>query len=88
MTYRVVVIGAGQAGLSAAAHLVRKGLAPGSDFVVLDGNDGPGGAWRDRWDSLTFDAAHGIADLPSFPKGPIDPDEPASRVVSRYYGRF
>jgi FAD dependent oxidoreductase len=41
----VVVIGAGQAGLSAAYHLQRRGL----QYVVLDGEDGPGGAWLHRW---------------------------------------
>lgn len=84
----MIVIGAGQAGLSAAAHLQRKGLQPWRDLVVLDGNDGPGGAWRHRWDSLTFEAAHGIHDLPGFPLGDPDPTEPASRVVSRYYGAY
>ena len=44
----VAVIGAGQAGLSAAYHLRRQGL----EYVVLDGEDGPGGAWRHRWRSL------------------------------------
>ncbi|MDN5703262.1 MAG: NAD(P)/FAD-dependent oxidoreductase [Micrococcales bacterium] len=82
------MIGAGQAGLSAAGHLLRKGLQPWRDLVVLDGNDGPGGAWRHRWDSLTFEAAHGIHDLPGFPLGDPDPTEPASRVVSRYYGAY
>ncbi|NUL44177.1 NAD(P)/FAD-dependent oxidoreductase [Cellulosimicrobium funkei] len=82
------MIGAGQAGLSAAGQLLRKGLEPWKDFVVLDANDGPGGAWRHRWDSLTFDAAHGIHDLPGLPLGTPDPAEPASRVVSRYYGTY
>lgn len=45
---QVVVIGAGQAGLSAAYHLVKAGLRPHEDFVVLDANEGPGGAWRHR----------------------------------------
>lgn len=85
---RVVVLGAGQAGLSAAAHLVRRGLTPGDDLVVLDANDGPGGAWRHRWDDLTLGRAHRVADLPGFPLGEPDPDEPASAVVSRYYGAF
>lgn len=85
---RTVVIGAGQAGLSAAGQLLRKGLRPHEDFVVLDANDGPGGAWRHRWDSLTFDAAHGIHDLPGMALGTPDPAEPASRVVSRYYGSY
>ncbi|MCY1158280.1 MAG: NAD(P)/FAD-dependent oxidoreductase [Citricoccus sp.] len=83
-----VVIGAGQAGLSAAGQLLRKQVEPGTRFVVLDANDGPGGAWRHRWDSLTLDAAHGIHDLPGMPLGTPDPREPASRVVSRYYGTY
>ena len=85
---RVVVIGAGQAGLSAAHHLQRRGLAPEDDFVVLDANPGPGGAWRHRWPSLTFGGAHGIHDLPGLPLGTPDPAEPASSVVSRYYGEY
>jgi NADPH-dependent 2,4-dienoyl-CoA reductase/sulfur reductase-like enzyme len=32
----IVVIGAGQAGLSSAYHLKKRGLAPGRGFVVLD----------------------------------------------------
>ena len=84
----VAVIGAGQAGLSAAYYLQSRGLAAESGFVVLDANDGPGGAWRHRWDSLTLGSAHGIHDLPRFPLGAPDPQEPASSVVSRYYGAY
>ncbi|GLB65714.1 NAD(P)/FAD-dependent oxidoreductase [Arthrobacter mangrovi] len=84
----VVVVGAGQAGLSAAYYLQQRGLRPDRDFVVLDANDGPGGAWRHRWPSLTFDVAHGLHDLPGLPLGVPDPKEPASAVVSRYYGSY
>lgn len=83
-----VVIGAGQAGLSASGYLVRSGLRPHQDFVVLDANDGPGGAWRHRWASLTLGAAHAVHDLPGFPLGSPDPHEPASAVVARYYGDY
>lgn len=85
---RTVVIGAGQAGLSAAYYLRRQGLEPDEDFVVLDANDGPGGAWRHRWPSLTFGTAHNIHDLPGLEVGIPDPTEPASSVVSRYYGDY
>ncbi len=84
----VVVIGAGQAGLSAAYYLAARGLEPWRDFVVLDANDGPGGAWRHRWDSLTFGRAHGIHPLPAGPLDDPDPTEPANRVVPRYYGEY
>lgn len=82
------VIGAGQAGLSVAYHLVRGGLVPGRDLVVLDANPGPGGAWRHRWPSLTLGATHRIADLPGMPLGSPDPARPASEVVADYYGAF
>jgi cation diffusion facilitator CzcD-associated flavoprotein CzcO len=84
----IVIIGAGQAGLSAAHYLWRDGLAPGKDFIILDAGDGPGGAWRERWDSLTLGTTNHISDLPGFPLGRPDPNVPASEVVSDYYSRF
>jgi len=84
----IIVIGAGQAGLSAAHTLARKGLSPFTDFIVLDANEGPGGAWRHRWPSLTLGTAHGIHDLPGLELGTPDPREPASQVVTRYYGQY
>ena len=44
----VVVIGAGQAGLSVGYHLKQLGL----EFVILDANARVGESWRQRWDSL------------------------------------
>ena len=67
--YDAVVIGAGQAGLSTAHHLGRRGLS----YVVLDADPAPGGAWQHRWDSLTMRDVHGIAALPdSAPPGGSD----------------
>lgn len=86
--WQAVVIGAGQAGLAAAHELARRGLRPGEDFAVLDASAGPGGAWRERWDSLTLGRAHRVADLPGLPLGSPDPRAPASRVVSGYYDRY
>ena len=60
----VVVIGAGQAGLSGAYHLRRVGLRPDQDFVVLDHAPRPGGAWQFRWPSLTYGKVHGMHALP------------------------
>ncbi|GGJ54668.1 NAD(P)-binding domain-containing protein [Deinococcus roseus] len=60
----IVVIGAGQAGLSAAYHLKQAGLAPGRGFVVLDENPAAGGAWQFRWPSLTLSTVNRIHDLP------------------------
>jgi cation diffusion facilitator CzcD-associated flavoprotein CzcO len=78
-----VVIGAGQAGLSASYHLKRLGL----DHVVLDAEDAPGGAWQHRWDSLTMDDVHGVADLPRAP-APGRGRERANVVVPEWFGRY
>lgn len=63
-----VVIGAGQAGLSASFHLKRLGI----EHVVLDADEEPGGAWRHRWDALTMRDVHGIAELPGSEPPPRD----------------
>jgi cation diffusion facilitator CzcD-associated flavoprotein CzcO len=89
---QVVVIGAGQAGLSAAWGLRRAGLEPGPGFVVLDAEEAPGGAWRHRWDTLRVagDAfsAHRIHSLPGLAFAPEDPDRPANRVVPEYFAAY
>src|SRR6478672_4065561 len=45
---QVVVIGAGQAGLSVGYGLAQRGLS----FVILETNHRVGDSWRKRWDSL------------------------------------
>ncbi|MGQ5263991.1 NAD(P)-binding domain-containing protein [Micromonospora sp. ZYX-F-536] len=84
----VVVIGAGQAGLSAGYHLRRTGFAPGGGFVILDGDDGPGGAWQHRWPTLLLDRVHGFHDLPGLPFPPADPRQPAAPQVSAYFAAY
>jgi putative flavoprotein involved in K+ transport len=44
----VIVIGAGQTGLSVGYHLKRRGVR----FLMLDANERVGDVWRHRWDSL------------------------------------
>ncbi|MBI4899811.1 MAG: NAD(P)/FAD-dependent oxidoreductase [Actinobacteria bacterium] len=83
----VLVVGAGQAGLSAAHALVAGGLER-DRFLVLDANPGPGGAWRHRWPSLTLGSAHRIHPLPGLALPVADPDEPASSVVARYFEEY
>ena len=47
-SHDVIIIGAGQSGLSMGYHLEQHGLR----FVILDANERIGDAWRHRWDSL------------------------------------
>ncbi|WP_022908421.1 NAD(P)-binding domain-containing protein [Curtobacterium sp. B18] len=90
---RVVVIGAGQAGLSVGYHLRRLGLTPGSDLVLLDRAPATGGAWQFRWEALRLGAAHRVHDLPGMNAMGLrfddaDRSRPARDVVGEYYRRF
>lgn len=93
----VIVLGAGQAGLSAGYHLQRSGYTTATEasrddgadtFVIFDANSAPGGAWQHRWDSLTMDTVNGIFDLPGLPKPELAPDEPSRDAVPRYFAQF
>lgn len=88
----IVVIGAGQAGLSSAYHLQRLGLVPGVDFLAVDQAPRPGGAWQFRWPSLTLATVNRIHDLPGMrfeaavdgSAGPLR----AADAVPRYYAAY
>ncbi|GHB13669.1 FAD-dependent oxidoreductase [Streptomyces chryseus] len=84
----VVVIGAGQAGLSSAYHLRRAGLEPGRDFVVLDHAPRPGGAWQFRWPTLTYGKVHGMHALPGMELTGADGSRPSSEVVGEYFASY
>lgn len=89
----VVVIGAGQAGLSVAYYLRRLGLDPGNDFVLLDRGPATGGAWQFRWDALRIGSAHKINDLPGMDELGLsfetaDRHAPAKDVVADYYRQY
>ncbi|MEJ6489131.1 NAD(P)-binding domain-containing protein [Leucobacter sp. USCH14] len=78
-----IVIGAGQAGLSASYHLRRLEIP----HVVLDADRSPGGAWQHRWDALTMRDVHGVAELP----GSIPPSRSADRAntaIPRYFTAY
>jgi len=66
--HKVIVIGAGQAGLSAGYFLKNNKI----DFLILDANERVGDSWRNRWDTLRlFTPAKfdGLAGMP-FPTDP------------------
>ncbi len=82
------MVGAGQAGLSAAYHLRRRGFAPYDGFVVLDADAAPGGAWAHRSPSLRMATVHGFHDLPDFELPAPDPQAPAREVVPGYFAAY
>lgn len=67
----VVVVGGGQAGLAAGHHLRRLGV----DFVILDANCAPGGAWQHTWDSLHLFSPAAYSSLPGRLM-PVQPGQP------------
>jgi thioredoxin reductase len=88
----IIVIGAGQAGLSSAYHLKKRGLASGQGFIVLDQAPRPGGAWQFRWPSLKLSTVNRIHDLPgmrfSEAVGTEATEVEASVAVPRYFAAY
>ncbi|MEN8707802.1 MAG: NAD(P)-binding domain-containing protein [Nocardioides marinisabuli] len=87
--YDSVVLGAGQAGLSASFHLARRGVR----HLVLDADEAPGGAWQHRWDSLSMADVHGVHELPQAPgeqeaRPPARDERPANRAVPAYFADY
>ncbi|NLG62873.1 MAG: NAD(P)/FAD-dependent oxidoreductase [Candidatus Cloacimonetes bacterium] len=92
MRTEIVVIGAGQGGLSSAYHLKRRGLEPVRGYVVLDRSPRPGGAWQYRWPSLTLSTVNRVHDLPGLKMADVvdtrDPEVQASIAVPAYFAEY
>jgi putative flavoprotein involved in K+ transport len=73
----VLVIGAGQAGLSVGYHLRRQGRS----FVIVDQHARVGDSWRRRWDSLKLYSPASRDGLPGMPF-------PASKTTYPTAGQF
>src|SRR5262245_50788171 len=58
-----LIIGAGQAGLSTAYHLKRRGLT----CLVVDRNERIGDNWREQWDTLRLFTPAKYDGLPGMP---------------------
>lgn len=57
-----IVIGGGQAGLACGYYLRKSGL----DFMILDDQEKPGGAWLHTWDSLQIFSPPEQSSLPGY----------------------
>ena len=73
--FNTIVVGAGQAGLSAGYHLQQLDI----DFVIVDAHDRVGDVWRNRWDSLRLFTPARYSSLPGMPF----PAPPMHLAVSR-----
>ncbi len=82
--YEVVVIGAGQAGLTMGYYLAQQGRR----FVILERSDSVASAWRERWESLMLFTPRRYSALPGLPF-PGDPDGyPTRDEVIEYLERY
>ncbi|MEO8881251.1 MAG: NAD(P)-binding domain-containing protein [Gemmatimonadaceae bacterium] len=83
-----VIIGGGQAGLSAGYHLAQLGRP----FVIIEGNARIGDAWRKRWDSLRlFTPArfNGLDGMPfPAPKHSFPTKDEMAGYLEAYAARF
>jgi cation diffusion facilitator CzcD-associated flavoprotein CzcO len=87
-TLRVVVIGAGQAGLSAGYYLRRAGLSPHEDFVILDAGTAAGGAWQHGWDSMRLFSPAVYSSLSGWPMPSWQDGFPTAGHVQDYLTRY
>ena len=87
-THDVVVVGGGQSALAAGYYLRRTSL----DFVLLDDQPAPGGAWQHGWPSLRLFSPAQWSSLPGYllPRDDVDaPDGYPSRdAVIRYLAEY
>ncbi len=88
-THDIVIIGGGQMGLSLGYYLHRAK----ADFLILDAEDAPGGAWRHGWESLRLFSPAGYSSLPGWLMPPPDHDGYPTRddvldYLSRYEERY
>lgn len=65
-SFDVAVVGGGQAGLATGYYLRRARLVPGRDFVILDAEERPGGAWQHMWDGLRLFSPATHSSLPGW----------------------
>jgi putative flavoprotein involved in K+ transport len=80
----VIVVGGGQAGLSAGYYLTQAKIP----FVILHGGARVGDSWRERWDSLTLFTPAVYSALPGLPF-PGDPEHyPGKEEVGDYLERY
>ena len=64
---RVIVVGAGQAGLAMGHALARTGLKPQVDFMIVDASAAGDRAWIRRWHSLRLFTPARHSSLPGIP---------------------
>ena len=84
MSEAVVIVGAGQAGLSTAYYLHRLGVDP----LLIDSAAGPGGSWPHTWDSLRLFSPRDYSSLSGWPMPPTAEEYPTRDEVVAYFEQY
>ncbi len=84
MTEQVVIIGAGQAGLSTAYYLKRLGI----DALILDTNSTFGGAWLHACFSLKRFSSKEYSSLSGYMMPATRDEYPSINEVIDYFGKY
>ena len=82
--FDIAVIGAGQAGLAVSYYLRRTSWS----WIVLDGEVGPGAAWRHGWDSLRLFSPAQWSSLPGWPMPARADGMPTRDDVLDYFAAY
>ncbi len=82
--YDVLVVGAGQAGLTVGYYLKQAGLR----FLIVDAADRVGSAWRQRWESLVLFTPRRYNAMPGLPFDGDPDQEPTRDEVIEYLDRY
>lgn len=82
--FDTVVIGGGQSGLACGYYLRRSKL----NYLILDKQDVPGGAWLHAWDSLTLFSPADYSSLPGWLMPKSDKKFPLRREVVNYLKQY
>ncbi|MCM3390296.1 flavin-containing monooxygenase [Ureibacillus chungkukjangi] len=84
MKYDVVIIGAGQAGLSMGYFLKKSNLS----FLLLDKSASIGESWKERYDSLTLFTPRSNSSLPGFKLDGIEKIYPTKDEMAEYLSTY
>jgi len=83
-THDVIIIGGGQSGLACAYFMRRTKL----DYVILDEQIQPGGAWNQTWDSLKIFSPAEHSSLPGWMMPKAKEEYPGKNHVIKYLSDY
>lgn len=82
--YDTIIIGGGQAGLSVAYFMKRTKL----DYVIIDNQSKPGGAWLHTWDSLKLFSPSTYSSLSGWQMPPSQNEYPTKKELLSYLSEY